>query len=371
MSFCMLHLYRTFYIIVINLTISIVHSFMHTFKIPSMKQPENAKNKKDVFVTLILTESTSSFLSLDVPHLDHTLPENSRICVITEKDFQTIKSKRNEEQTPGSSSADHRVEIGSTVALFSTSNCSSSSEFNEESSEEINRNQNASVTELFKKEDVIHYPLVSVRSMAHSDKIYIEHNNFYVTRLNSDSQLSCDLMCRICHGGDSIDDLLTPCRCRGTIALVHLKCLERWLLESNHSCCELCNHRYSIIRERQYSVLWSILVFLRHPGLHLKEIIMDLITFSIYTPSAVASTYMLMLICEGLAKNSIVTTGSLSSHIIAFSAVFGMAAIDFTYSSWLITTLQRHVEAWREWYNSHTRIRVILSKIKVKQRKKK
>lgn len=80
---------------------------------------------------------------------------------------------------------------------------------------------------------------------------------------------------------------------------------------------------YILFISCRYSIPWSILVFLRHPGIHLKEIIFDLVAFAIYTPTAVASTYMLMLVCEALVKNNIVTTGSISSHIIAFSAVLG------------------------------------------------
>lgn len=304
--------------------------------------------------------------------MEQTHPENSGICIITEADLRALKVKQPEaiidDQKAGTSVGlgDNRVRITSEVALFTTSNCSSSSEVCE-TSDDCLSNSITSSTELFKKTDIVHYPLVSVRSMAHANKLQVECNNLYVALLESDSEL----ICRICHGGESIDDLLTPCRCRGSIALVHLKCLERWLKESNHSSCELCQHHFKILREPKYGILWSIMVFLRHPGFHLKEIILDLMAFTIYTPSAVASTYMLMLICEALVKNNIVTTGSVSSHIIAFSAVFGMAAIDFTYSSWLIMTLQKHVDAWREWYNANSRIRVVLPKIKMKPRKKK
>lgn len=56
-------------------------------------------------------------------------------------------------------------------------------------------------------------------------------------------------ICRICHGGESIGDLLAPCRCKGSIALAHMQCLEHWLKESELSRCELCHHHFDIIRE--------------------------------------------------------------------------------------------------------------------------
>ncbi|XP_050300948.1 E3 ubiquitin-protein ligase MARCHF3-like [Anthonomus grandis grandis] len=340
-------------------------------------QKSHTQRKKDVFVTIVVTESTSSLLSLDAPHLEHTHPDNSKICVLTEKDFKQLKKSLVQEEVDKPSTSvglEGKLKINSEVALFSTSNCSSSSELNQMSDSDFSSTfiEESPQESFFRKTDIISHPLVAVRSMAHANKVQLDGDKLCVSMLESDSsRISTDLICRICHGGESFDDLLTPCRCRGTIALVHLKCLERWLKESNHNSCELCQHHYRIVREPKYSIPWSILVFLRHPGSHLKEIILDLMSFTVYTPSAVASTYMLMLICEALVKNNIVTTGSLSSHIIAFSAVFGMAAIDFTYSSWLIMTMQKHVDAWRNWYNSSSQIRVVLPKIKMKPHKKK
>lgn len=37
-----------------------------------------------------------------------------------------------------------------------------------------------------------------------------------------------------------------------------------------------------------------------------------------------------------------------------------MAAIDFTYSSWLTLCFQRHQAAWREWYRNHCELQIIL-----------
>jgi hypothetical protein len=73
----------------------------------------------------------------------------------------------------------------------------------------------------------------------------------------------------------------------------------------------------------RYSVLWSILVFLRHPGEHFRELLVDVITMVVYTPSTVTSTYMLMLLCESLAKSSPKFRKTFLSHVMAFTAIFG------------------------------------------------
>ncbi|XP_070385521.1 E3 ubiquitin-protein ligase MARCHF11-like [Dermacentor albipictus] len=47
-------------------------------------------------------------------------------------------------------------------------------------------------------------------------------------------------MCRICHEGDREDPLVSPCSCTGTMAFVHVSCLEHWLNQRNVDICELC-----------------------------------------------------------------------------------------------------------------------------------
>lgn len=106
-------------------------------------QNENKDNKKDVFVTLVLTESTSSLLNLNLPHLEKIHPENSQICLITPSEFSYFKKKYQKSADnlkEASSAGSSRVvstesknieeiylKISSEVALFSTGHFSSSS----------------------------------------------------------------------------------------------------------------------------------------------------------------------------------------------------------------------------------------------------
>lgn len=106
-------------------------------------QNENRNSKKDVFVTLILTESTSSLLNLNLPHLEKVHPENSQICLISPSEFSYFKKKyqisadnlreSNSAGTSGDGNADSKdieeiyLKISSEVALFTKSRFSSSS----------------------------------------------------------------------------------------------------------------------------------------------------------------------------------------------------------------------------------------------------
>ena len=58
--------------------------------------------------------------------------------------------------------------------------------------------------------------------------------------------LSCSVssVCRICHDGADAGKLVSPCKCCGTMALVHLPCMERWLSAANSNSCEICGHQF-------------------------------------------------------------------------------------------------------------------------------
>ena len=49
------------------------------------------------------------------------------------------------------------------------------------------------------------------------------------------------MTCRICLDDG---DLISPCRCTGTAAFVHEKCLVRWLNTSKRTDCEICKFEY-------------------------------------------------------------------------------------------------------------------------------
>ncbi|CAG9326744.1 unnamed protein product [Blepharisma stoltei] len=59
-------------------------------------------------------------------------------------------------------------------------------------------------------------------------------------------KITSPAMCRICLDSEKSEDLISPCKCKGTQKFVHQECLKIWLLQSkrgNHeiSSCELCH----------------------------------------------------------------------------------------------------------------------------------
>ncbi|XP_069704675.1 E3 ubiquitin-protein ligase MARCHF3-like [Periplaneta americana] len=96
-------------------------------------------------------------------------------------------------------------------------------------------------------------------------------------------EIAADEFCRICRDSDSTEHFISPCRCKGTLALIHLSLLERWLAESDTSVCELC--RYQSVHnctDPQVLVLSS------------PDLLLDAVTMCTVTPLAVIGTHFVL-----------------------------------------------------------------------------
>lgn len=60
----------------------------------------------------------------------------------------------------------------------------------------------------------------------------------------SSSQSS--VCCRICQDVEDRGEMLSPCLCSGTLAMVHRECLEHWLTVSQAAQCEICHHPFKL-----------------------------------------------------------------------------------------------------------------------------
>ena len=53
-----------------------------------------------------------------------------------------------------------------------------------------------------------------------------------------------EIACRICLENDEVENFIHPCDCRGTSGNVHLKCLNKWIIQSGDTHCKTCKVRY-------------------------------------------------------------------------------------------------------------------------------
>ena len=96
--------------------------------------------------------------------------------------------------------------------------------------------------------------------------------------------------CRICHEGESGGErLISPCRCSGSVGLIHRSCIEKWLTTINDDTCELCRQKYSISRHHRPFSSW-----LCEPavGDDQRNLVGDGVCFLLLTPLAGISAYL-------------------------------------------------------------------------------
>ena len=65
-----------------------------------------------------------------------------------------------------------------------------------------------------------------------------------------------DFVCRICYDTDkNNNNMIFPCKCKGTMKWVHLECLEKWIRISKKKICGSCKYNYKMKRISLYPKL--------------------------------------------------------------------------------------------------------------------
>jgi len=66
------------------------------------------------------------------------------------------------------------------------------------------------------------------------------------------------IYCRYCFSDDNVSDMVSPCRCKGSVKYVHKKCLKEWFAKKNYKMvlpgsfrqfdhsCEICHTKYKL-----------------------------------------------------------------------------------------------------------------------------
>ncbi|XP_015113015.1 E3 ubiquitin-protein ligase MARCH2 [Diachasma alloeum] len=207
---------------------------------------------------------------------------------------------------------------------------------------------------------------------------------------DDESQLSTGDICRICHMGgfpavavsrplwewpkqqqphrnDSqtstlssyayLGPLISACKCRGTVALVHVECLERWLTESGHVRCELCGYKYLTKKVPRHGVCKSAWIWF-NTVIATRQVLFDFLYLLVTTPLALFSIY----ICA-LALRLIVDSGfnEIPWMIVAMLPTCSLTLI--AYWSWLVTLgryINRlHGRRWHRFWRDNFVVRLL------------
>ncbi|GAB1869189.1 E3 ubiquitin-protein ligase MARCH3 [Camponotus japonicus] len=147
--------------------------------------------------------------------------------------------------------------------------------------------------------------------------------------------------------------LISACKCRGTVALVHTECLERWLTESGRARCELCGYRYATKRVRRYSLFRSVVIWF-HTVIATRQMLLDIGYLAMTTPVAAFSCYVCVLALKTLLRNGFY---EIPWMIVAMLPTCLLTLI--AYWRWIITLGRLHGHRWRRYWRSNFVIRLI------------
>lgn len=173
----------------------------------------------------------------------------------------------------------------------------------------------------------------------------------YVSAVNS-------TVCRICHTNNSSENLISPCYCKGSMAYVHLSCLERWLNQSSRSYCELCMYHYNAVETQRYGLCEGLRLWIRHPRnrTHFQSDIIISVLLTIVTVG-------LVLVCLMGMHYFIIEGNKIGiSHTWTKSAIsFFLAIVIMGYIVTVYLLIKDQVVPWYHWWKSTVDVRLMLS----------
>lgn len=161
--------------------------------------------------------------------------------------------------------------------------------------------------------------------------------------------------CRICQTVASGEPLISPCNCKGTLAYIHLSCLERWLNQSGRNFCELCNFRYDAVETQRYSLCQSIRLWICHPR-NRRHIRSDFIIGVLLT---LVTSGLLFICIYGMEYFAIQAEKvGIEKAWIKFSLISFLIIILLGYLVSIYLLLRDHFVPWYTWWTRTVNIRL-------------
>ncbi|CAG9770645.1 unnamed protein product [Ceutorhynchus assimilis] len=161
--------------------------------------------------------------------------------------------------------------------------------------------------------------------------------------------------CRICQTNTPNERLISPCNCKGTLAFIHLSCLERWLNQSGRNFCELCNFRYEAIETQRYGLCESLRLWICHPR-HRHHIRSD---FVIAILLSLVTSGLLFVCIYGMDYFALQAERlGLEQNWIRFSLATFLAIISLGYIVSIFLLLRDHLVPWYAWWVRTVNIRL-------------
>ncbi|XP_068624249.1 uncharacterized protein [Battus philenor] len=194
-----------------------------------------------------------------------------------------------------------------------------------------------------------------------------EKSDFGLATRDSLSSIGSNV-CRICMTKGR-ERLISPCNCKGSLANVHLSCLERWLNQVGRNHCELCGFSYPAIRTPRYTVLQALRLWFGNPRnrSHLQSDclifwLLSTVTAGLLAVCIVGTQYFVIegnkfgKLDPGARKDE-----GISHRITETAMDFFMAIVLCGYSVTVYLLWKDHYVMWNRWRRANVNVRLLLS----------
>lgn len=105
------------------------------------------------------------------------------------------------------------------------------------------------------------------------------------SKMKNSSRVSM-LKCRICLDFEKDGEkLVSPCRCKGTVGLMHSSCLNQWIEISANEQCEICKCAYDMRKSKPTCMMWLEQIARQ------KSFLGDVLCFLFLVPSTITAVY--------------------------------------------------------------------------------
>lgn len=155
------------------------------------------------------------------------------------------------------------------------------------------------------------------------------------------------VICRICFTGKSTGELVSPCRCRGTLGLVHEKCLLSWLEVKKNSKCELCDIQLPVKRVPKHFTDW----IKESDGKIKCYAIIDIICSLLLAPFTLFSIFLCI-------RSALYSSQNNWDSVALISIIFLLVS---SFLLWTSICIERHLKAFRVWQTVN--FKVVLEKM--------
>ncbi|XP_075986125.1 uncharacterized protein LOC142983145 isoform X2 [Anticarsia gemmatalis] len=194
-----------------------------------------------------------------------------------------------------------------------------------------------------------------------------ERSDLGVAQRDSLSSIGSNV-CRICMTRGR-ERLISPCNCKGSLANVHLSCLERWLNQVGRNHCELCGFSYPAIRTPRYTVLQALRLWFGNPRnrSHLQSDclifwLLSTVTAGLLAVCIVGTQYFVIEGSNFGKLDAGVRKEEGISHRITETAMdFFMAIVLCGYSVTVYLLWKDHYVMWNRWRRANVNVRLLLS----------